>query len=147
MVGVFAPLDDGVVPGISVGFMDDSTLLDELLTMERRGWDSLCDGTGADFYGSLMTADAVMVLAHGMVLDRDAVVQSLNDAPPWQRYELTDARLVDAGSDAAALVYLAHAYRDGDERPFAALMSSLYLRAGSEWKLALYQQTVVPGEQ
>ena len=28
---------------------------DELLEIEREGWDSLCDGTGADFYGRVMT--------------------------------------------------------------------------------------------
>lgn len=124
--------------------MDDSTLLDELLAVERWGWNSLCDDTGANFFGSVMTDDGVMVLAHGVVMDRDAVVHSLGDAPPWQRYELADARVVHAGSDAAALVYLARAFREGDEHPFVALMSSLYLRAGNEWKLALYQQTVVP---
>lgn len=35
-------------------------LLNELLTIERRGWDSLCHNTGADFYGSLMVNDGVM---------------------------------------------------------------------------------------
>ncbi len=39
--------------------------IDELLTLERRGWDSLCDGTGGEFYGGPMTDDGVMVLAHG----------------------------------------------------------------------------------
>jgi hypothetical protein len=124
--------------------MEDSTLLAELSSLERLGWDSLCDGTGADFYGSLMTNDGVMVLAHGMVLDRRAVVESLGDAPPWQRYELSDVRLVELGADAAALVYRARADREGQQQPFVALMSSVYLRTGSEWKLALYQQTVVP---
>ena len=45
----------------------------ELLDLEHAGWRSLCDGTGDRFYGSLMTDDAVMVLANGMVLDRAAV--------------------------------------------------------------------------
>ncbi|WP_393916544.1 hypothetical protein [Halostreptopolyspora alba] len=38
---------------------------EEPLELEHRGWRPLCDGTGADFYGSLMTEDGVMVLAHG----------------------------------------------------------------------------------
>jgi hypothetical protein len=124
--------------------MNDSTLLEELLTVERQGWDSLCDGSGPDFYGSLMTDDAAMVLAHGVVMGRAAVVESLGEAPPWQRYGLTDARLVRTGSDSAALVYTARAYRDGEPHPFVALMSSVYTHVGDGWKLALYQQTVVP---
>jgi hypothetical protein len=125
--------------------MDDSLVLNELLAVERRGWDSLCDGTGADFYGSLMTDDALMVLAHGMILDRAAVVESLGAAPPWQQYELSDARLVVIGSDATALVYSARADRVGQS--FVALMSSIYRQDEDGWRLALYQQTVVPEEE
>ena len=44
---------------------------DELLELERAGWDSLCDSTGSEFYGRIMLPTAVMVLANGMVMDRD----------------------------------------------------------------------------
>jgi hypothetical protein len=126
--------------------MVDAHLLDELLDLERLGWASLCTGTGSDYYGSLMTRDGVMVLAHGMVLDREAVVASLREAPAWDRYEIANARLVDVGSEGAALVYTARAFRDGDDAPFVALMSSVYRRSAAGWRLALYQQTVVPDE-
>lgn len=118
------------------------TIHDELLDLERRGWDSLCDSTGAEFYGALLTDDGVMVLAGGMVLDRDAVVASLADAPPWSRYELDDVRVVGLGPDAAALVYRGTAYRE-EVGPFVAAMASTYRRLDGAWRLALYQQTVV----
>lgn len=58
----------------------------ELSALENQGWSSLCEGTGADFYGRLMTPDAVMALAlalaHGLVLDREAVIASLNEETP-----------------------------------------------------------------
>lgn len=117
--------------------------VDELLDLEHRGWSSLCDGTGADFYGSIMTADGAMVLAHGMVLDRSAVVASLAEAPPWRRYEIADERLVPIGDCAAMLVYTGRAHRD-DEPAFVALMSSVYTRTDEGWRLVLYQQTPVP---
>jgi hypothetical protein len=117
--------------------------IDELLTLERRGWDSLCDGTGGEFYGGLMTDDGVMVLAHGFALPRDAVVASLGDAPPWAGYEIRDPRLVALGDDATALVYTGQAWRDG-EPVFEALMSSVYVRRDEGWRLALYQQTPIP---
>ena len=75
--------------------------IEELLALEHRGWKSLCEGTGADFYAQIMTPDAVMVLAHGLVLDRDAVRGSLNNAPPWDRYEIRDERLVQLTEDTA----------------------------------------------
>jgi hypothetical protein len=118
--------------------------INELLDLEHEGWRSLCDSTGGTFYGSIMTADGVMVLAHGQVFDRTAVVASLNDAPPWRAYEITDERLVQLGDRDAALVYRGRAYRDGEEPAFEALMSSVYTRVDGAWRLALYQQTPVP---
>lgn len=119
-------------------------MLDELLNLEHRGWKSLCDGTGADFYARIMTGDAVMVLAHGQVFDRRAVIDSLNEAPPWRTYEIADERLVTLSDHHAILVYTGRAYREEDEPAFTALMSSVYTRADGTWRLALYQQTPVP---
>lgn len=120
-------------------------MLDELLDLEHQGWKSLCNSTGAEFYGQIMTPDGVMVLAHGQVFDRQAVIDSLNQAPPWRTYDITDARLIALSDDHAILVYTGSAYRDEDER-FTALMSSVYTRQHGAWRLALYQQTPVPAE-
>jgi hypothetical protein len=119
-------------------------LLDEVKALEDAGWRSLCSGTGGDFYGRVMTADGLMVLAHGQVLDRQAAVDSLNGAPPWRHYEIADERLIVLGEHQAALVYTGRAYREGPEAAFTALMSSTYVRREGAWRLALYQQTPVP---
>lgn len=119
--------------------------LSRLLAAEELGWDSLCRSDGAVFYGELMTPDAVMVLVNGMVLDRDTVAGSLNDAPPWSAYEITNPRVVPIGDDAADLVYRASATRDGAAEPFTALMTSVYCQIGDDLRLALYQQTALPG--
>lgn len=119
-------------------------MLDELLDLEHQGWTSLCDSTGADFYGRIMTRDGVMVLAHGQVFDRQAVIDSLNRAPPWRSYEIADERLVALGEDHAILVYTGRAYRGDDEPAFVALMASVYTRRDGAWRLALYQQTPLP---
>lgn len=119
-------------------------MLDELLGLEHQGWKSLCNSTGADFYGQLMTSEGVMVLAHGQVFDRQAVIDSLNEAPPWRTYEIADERLIALSEDHAILVYTGRACRDEDEPVFIALMSSVYARHDGTWRLALYQQTPVP---
>ncbi len=119
-------------------------LVDSLLDMERAGWDSLCDSTGSEFYGATMLADAVMVLANGMVMDRRTVVNALSESPPWRTYEISDVRCIPIDDDNAALVYTGTAWRDGAEPAFRGVMSSVYHRTGDAWRLALYQQTQMP---
>jgi hypothetical protein len=72
----------------------DQDLLAALLTLERKGWDSLCDGTGDAFYGEMMTEDAVMALANGEVMDRDTVVAALGKAPSWLSYDISKPQLI-----------------------------------------------------
>jgi hypothetical protein len=88
-----------------------------------------------------MTSDGVFVLVNGVVMTREDVVRSLDEAPAWDSYEISEARLVAAGRDAAALVYRASASRAGLSEPFVALMSSVYRRIDGELRLVLYQQT------
>ena len=123
-----------------------SQVVDELLHIERAGWDSLCESTGADFYGELMLPDAVMVLANGMVMDRNTVVSALSESPPWRAYEISGVRLIVLDDDSAALVYTGTAYGDGEEPAFVGAMSSVYHRVDGVWKLALYQQTRKPDQ-
>lgn len=116
---------------------------DGLVKLERRGWNALCRSEGGRFYGDLMTDDGLMVIEGGSVLDRDAVIRSLEDAPPWASFELDDVRTVHVGADAALVVYRARAVRDGQDEPFVALMSSLYRLVADRPRLALHQQTVL----
>ena len=118
-------------------------LLDALDALERRGWDSLCDGTASDFYRTTMTSDAIMVLANGAAMTRDEVVSALRDSPPWSGYEMSDVRLVTTGRDGAALVYRGTAMQDG-EAAFSGTMTSVYVQVNGQWRLALYTQTPVP---
>ncbi|MGO3189791.1 MAG: DUF4440 domain-containing protein [Microbacterium sp.] len=116
---------------------------DDLIEIEHDGWRSLRDGTGGEFYGDIMTADGVMILAHGFALTRAEVIASLADAPPWERYEIEDPRVISLSQDVAAVVYKGCGFRL-DETPFIALMSSTYVRLKGRWRLAIYQQTPIP---
>ncbi len=126
--------------------MADPDVEQTLIDLERRGWNSLCTGTGDRFYGELMTDDAVMVLANGMVMDRDTVVAALGQSPPWRTYDIADELVVGLGSEACALVYTGTAYGEGEEAAFVGAMTSVYVRVDDAWRLALYQQTEKPAE-
>ena len=117
-------------------------LLRTLVDLESRGWDALCAGAGADFYGRLMTEDGVMLVADGSVLDRDAVVASLRDPTPWSSYSIDDPRLVAIGADGVALVYRGTGVRDG-EPLYVAGMTTVYVRHPGGWRVAFHQQTPV----
>lgn len=118
--------------------------LSDLLELEHQGWQSLCNGTGADFYGRLMVEDGVMVLAHGFVFTRQQVIDSLNDAPEWARYEISDEQLIELGDSSAVLVYRGTAWRGGYDPAFKAWMSSVYVQRDGQWRLASYAQTPIP---
>jgi hypothetical protein len=122
-----------------------TNFLEALLELEHAGWRSLSDGTGDEFYGNLMTDGALMVLANGAVMDRAAVTSALSQSPPWTRYEIADARVVEVSQDTAVLVYRGSGWREGSDEPFVGAMSSVYHRTDTGWRLALYQQTAVTG--
>ncbi len=110
------------------------------MELERQGWDALCNQTGSTFYGALMTGDSVMVLVNGFTMDRAAVIASLDEAPAWDDYTISDERIISAGSDTAALVCRATAHREG-EPGFEAIMTSVYVTSSHGPRLALYTQT------
>ena len=117
-------------------------LFDELLAIERAGWRSLCNGTASQFYRDIMTDDGQMILANGVIMDRDRVVESLRDAPPWDGYGIQDARLILLQDKAAAIVYTGTGKRAyGND--FIALMSSVYTHIDCKWRLAIYTQTPI----
>ena len=116
--------------------------IEELLALERPGWDSLCSSSGADFFGKLKARDAVTILSHGFILGREAVRAALRDAVPWDCYAISEPRPIALGDDTATLIYRARAQR-GQKPPFTALMSSTYRSVNGRVCLVIYQQTPV----
>lgn len=113
--------------------------LEDLVALEHAGWDALCEHRGGTFYSDLMTDDAVMVLVNGAVMDRDTIACSLDQAPPWDHYEITNPRLLQHCADCASLLYQATAARGSDT--FTALMTSTYALVDGRPRLTLYTQT------
>jgi hypothetical protein len=113
----------------------------ELVDVERRFWTE-----GVEFARSRVTQDCLMVFPPPAgVLDREAALTGLEGAPRWEEVELSDVRVTFPAPDVAGVVYAAAARRPGDEQPYRALASSVYVRRDGAWLLAQHQQTPVAG--
>jgi hypothetical protein len=119
--------------------MADGPLAEELLALERRGWEALCSDAGADYYRAHLADGALIAFPFG-VMDRAEALAAMERAAPWSDFEITDPRVVSLGADAAVLVYAVTAHRP-DQEPLAAVMSSTYVRAAGGWQLAFHQQS------
>ena len=112
-----------------------------LIALERAGWEALTAGRGVAFYQDVLVDDGLMIFPVG-VFGKAEALQGLATAPPWNRYELRDLRVLALGAEAATVVYAVEAQR-ADQQVYRALMSSTYVRQQGSWKLALHTQTPI----
>ena len=110
--------------------------VDALWRMEDEFWKG-----GAETYRRNLSEDSLMVFP-GMVSTKAQTIEAISSAPRWISVTFDDRRTVSLADGAVALNYRASARRDGDENPYAALATSIYVRRDSRWQLALHQQTV-----
>lgn len=111
--------------------------LEELVALEREFWEA---AGRPEFYEENFADDGVMAFSIG-VMGKDAVVESMVGASEWASFTIDDPRLVELGEDAAALVYTTVAYAVGESDPYRAALTSVYVRRGGRWSLAVHQQT------
>ncbi|GEN80735.1 nuclear transport factor 2 family protein [Actinotalea fermentans] len=114
---------------------------DELIGLEDQGWQALRAGGGTviAFYNSVLDTQVTMLLPGGLTItSRPAALKAMSGAP-WDWYHLSDWAVQHVTDDVAVVTYSAAAERD--ETPYAALVSSLYVRRAGGWRLAFHQQT------
>jgi hypothetical protein len=112
---------------------------EQLIGMEREGWEALVAGNGGAYYRRHLTPHALMAFSFG-VLTREATIEAMESAPPWESFEMRDVQVVELGPDSGIVVYTVRAQRPGQE-PYSAVVSSTFLRHTDGWKLAFHQQT------
>jgi hypothetical protein len=112
---------------------------DFLVDLEHKGWQALSGPNGAEFYDAFLADEAMMVLPFG-IMDRDACVEAMTGAPPWDSYELSDMSVVVLSDESAMVVYNATAQREGHPQ-YRAVMSTTYVLREDEWLIAFHQQT------
>jgi hypothetical protein len=111
-----------------------------LVELEEAFWRAAGD---RESYAAHLAADAVHVFPGWGITDREPVLESVEEAEPWETFTIEGLHVVALGNDAAALVYTARARRAG-KPPYVAAMTSVYRRSGGGWELAVHQQTPLP---
>ncbi len=112
-------------------------LHEQLLAIEHE----LGAGPGEPYRRHL--ADDAVVVVPGAVLDRETCAAALDASRGWDGHEISDARTIELGRDAAVLTYRWRSRRG--ETTYSAVMSSVYARRDGVWRLVLHQQTPAPG--
>lgn len=115
------------------------TDLQELLDIERAGWEALRTGQAGSYYRAHLTDDALMAFPFG-VLTRDQTIEAMESAPPWTTYDLKDPQVVALTTDCGIVVYRVTARRAQDD-PYQAVVSSTFVRRDGGWRMAFHQQT------
>ncbi len=129
---------------MSAGTSGSVNATEELLQLEREGWEALStSGEAAGrFYAENLAADVLVLLPGGMVLDdRGEVIESMRGSP-WTSFKLSDERVLELVEGSAVVAYRGTAHREGAE-PYTALFNSTYVREDSAWRLAVHQQTPI----
>ena len=119
------------------GMSDAQAHDQDLLNLERQFWKG-----DADFYRRNLTDRAVMVFPEPAgVLTRDKILETIASSRRWADVRIDDARVVVLIRETALLTYKATARREGDEKDYVALVSSVYVKRDGAWKLAFHQHT------
>jgi hypothetical protein len=124
-----------------VSGMIETTLQDELFEIEEGFWLN-----GEDYF--LEHVDEGCLLAfpqmpdlHG-VHSREEVAATAKQPNRWRDLKISDRHMLQPTDDVAIISYRADVKRfDGE--PYAALVSSAYVKRGDGWKLAFHQHSVV----
>lgn len=105
-----------------------------LWDLERRFWLD-----GEPHYRAALDPVCLMVFGFG-VLNREAILESLEAAPRWTSVTMAERRLARPTDELALLAYRATGLRES-EPPYEAWCSSTYRRDGPRWRLVQHQQT------
>jgi hypothetical protein len=114
-------------------------LAQELIDAEREGWEALASGRGGEHYRMRLAPNAVMAFPFG-VMSRQEAIDAMEAAPPWLSFDLVGPQVVELSAESGIVVYRVSAQRSGEE-PYAAIVSSTFVRSDGPWLLAFHQQS------
>ena len=116
-------------------------LQDELFTIEEGFWLSSQDHFAAHLDHRCLLAFPQAGEMHG-IHSADQVAATATPDNRWRDLAMTDRHVLEPASDVAIISYRAEVTR-ADGQPYAAIVSSAYVRRSEGWKLAFHQHSPV----
>src|SRR5690606_26340458 len=117
------------------------SLEDALFAIEERLWLSGKDRVAAHLDAQCLLALPQAGEMHG-IFPREHVAAPATPGTRWRDLSMTDRHLLEPAGDVALISYRADVTR-ADGEPYAALVSSAYVRRGHGWKLAFHQHSPI----
>jgi hypothetical protein len=118
-------------------------LKDDLLAVERGLWKN-----DPDLYRDSIVPEVMLVFPETGVISRDFAVEAVRkevvENRKWADVHFEDVRAQAITHDVAALTYKVTARWNYEKTSTVSIASSVYVRRGDAWKLALHQQGQVP---
>lgn len=111
------------------------TSIDEqIMKLEKGFWDRANE---PEFYEEAMTDDAIAVIEPmGFVDKKSAAKMAETSGHAWKEVKMEDLHTIRLAEDCAALAYHCEA-KDSEGKPYRVAISSVYVKRGGAWKLAL----------
>jgi hypothetical protein len=114
----------------------------ELTDIERKLWTN-----NAAFYKNSLVEDALLIFPETGPISRDVAVDAIltenAEGQKWTEVEFHEVRSLALADDVALLTYRVAARWEHETSKNSALASSVYIKRGGVWKLALHQQTPI----
>ena len=118
----------------------------EIIDLERRFWEAIKDKDVAG--AQVLVADPSLVTGPfgTMRVDPDKFGGMMRDAP-WtlDQFEFSDADIIFPTEDVAVIAYKVHQTGEMEGKPMdmRAADSTVWVRDGGEWKVALHTETIL----
>ena len=118
----------------------DNLMEKQLMDIERKLWTN-----DPVWYENSLLKDAVLVFGETGVIKRDFAVDAIKtenaENRKWAEVAFSAVRCVALTDDVALLTYTVSSRWNYENTAVGALASSVYVKNGSNWKLAFHQQT------
>lgn len=134
----WTPPERGHWATVLAGFARRST---EHVLLARLG--EFLDALGAgdvEFFERNLTDDAILVFP-GHTYTKSQCVAEMGDHPPYVKYDIEQPRVVHSGETVAVVNYRANVMHTGNVTERGVFVTSVLVRDGGEWRMALTQWT------
>lgn len=117
------------------------SIQDELLVIERGFWSG-----GADYYRQNLDDVCVTVFTETAgTFRKDEIAGMVSEADRWRDLKLDVKGCLEPAPGFAILTYAVKATRRNND-PYAAAVTSAYVKRNSAWKMVLHQQRPLPAK-